>query len=222
MTTVVGVDGASGGWVLVTLHDGAFSAADFHWTFAECLAAHTDAEVFGVDIPIGLPSEGTRLADLEARGLLGRRAATIFLTPPRPTLDAPTYEAASAICRELSGRGLSRQAYGLFQKIREVDAVSDTRVHEVHPEVSFARLAGAPLLARKHRWEGAIQRRALLAAAGIVLPDDLGRAGTMAGVDDVLDAAVAAWSAARIAAGTALALPVAPGPAGAPGSTIWS
>jgi predicted RNase H-like nuclease len=41
---------------------------------------------------------------------------------------------------------------------------------------------------------------------GIELPDDLGEAG-VAGFDDVLDAAAAAWSAACIAAGEAQSLP---------------
>jgi predicted RNase H-like nuclease len=49
----------------------------------------------------------------------------------------------------------------------------------------------------------------LLAEAGIVIPDDLGHAGT-AGADDILDAAVAAWSASRIAAGNAISLPDPP------------
>ncbi|WP_366925089.1 DUF429 domain-containing protein [Nocardioides sp. REDSEA-S30_B4] len=39
---------------------------------------------------------------------------------------------------------------------------------------------------------------------------DLGPAGRSAGVDDVLDAAVACWSASRYAAGVALAYPDPP------------
>jgi predicted RNase H-like nuclease len=45
---------------------------------------------------------------------------------------------------------------------------------------------------------------------GIVVPVDLGPAGRVAGVDDVLDAAVAAWSAQRIARGEARCLPDPP------------
>jgi predicted RNase H-like nuclease len=52
-------------------------------------------------------------------------------------------------------------------------------------------------------------RRRLLASNGIELPDDLQDAGA-AGVDDVLDAAAAAWSAARIAGGTARSFPPEP------------
>ena len=83
-------------------------------------------------------------------------------------------------------------------------------VVEAHPELSFAALAGAPLATRKSTWAGAAARRSLLARAGIDVPDDLGLAGAQAGVDDVLDAAVLAWTARRVAAGTARARPTPP------------
>jgi predicted RNase H-like nuclease len=53
-----------------------------------------------------------------------------------------------------------------------------------------------------------MERRRLLASAGIQLPDELtaGQAAT----DDVLDAAIAAWSAARKERGQATTLPADP------------
>jgi len=54
------------------------------------------------------------------------------------------------------------------------------------------------------------RRRLLLARAGIVLAEDLGQPGEKAGVDDVLDAAVAAWTARRVAAGQAQPVPQPP------------
>lgn len=42
------------------------------------------------------------------------------------------------------------------------------------------------------------------------MPDDLGAAGEQARVDDVLDAAVVAWTAQRVAAGEARPLPDPP------------
>jgi predicted RNase H-like nuclease len=63
---------------------------------------------------------------------------------------------------------------------------------EVHPQVSFARLAGSPLPEGKRTWAGAQHRRHLLADAGVVLADDVGQAGRHAAVDDVLDAGAAA------------------------------
>jgi predicted RNase H-like nuclease len=95
-------------------------------------------------------------------------------------------------------------------------------VVEVHTEVSFAALAGAPLAHRKASWAGAEERRALLAAAGVHLGRDLGAAGAAA-VDDVLDAAVVAWSARRVALGTARSHPDPPqrAPDGWP-AAIWA
>jgi predicted RNase H-like nuclease len=81
---------------------------------------------------------------------------------------------------------------------------------EVHPEVSFWALAGTPLRAGKHSWTGQAERQALLEAAGIVIPTELGWAGLVARADDVLDAAVAAWSAQRIASGHGRSLPDPP------------
>jgi predicted RNase H-like nuclease len=77
----------------------------------------------------------------------------------------------------------------------------------VHPELAFAALAGAPLTVTKHSPDGRAVRRALLAGAGIRLP--AGRVPVPVprpAEDDVLDAAAVAWSAARIAAGTAVVL----------------
>ena len=82
-------------------------------------------------------------------------------------------------------------------------------MYEVHPEVSFVALAGQHLGASKKQWNGHNVRRAVLAAHGIQIPDDLGGTGNV-GADDILDAAAAAWSAYRIAVGDAVALPVEP------------
>jgi predicted RNase H-like nuclease len=81
-------------------------------------------------------------------------------------------------------------------------------VIEVHPEVSFAALAGRPLQNSKRSWNGQMERRRLLASAGIELPDEL-TAGDAA-ADDVLDAAIAAWSAARKDRGEAATVPAEP------------
>lgn len=206
MTRVVGVDGWSGGWVAVTLGEGRVSVTD-HPTFADVLTAAAEAVVIGVDIPIGLPAEPGRPADVAARMALSPYGSRVFQTFPRHVIEAPSYGEAVAACG--SGPKLSRQSYGLRGKILEVDEYRhDARVFEVHPELSFAAMAGAPLVSKK-TWNGAMRRRDLLAAQGIELPDDLATAGRVP-IDDVLDAAAAAWTAGRIAAGVALCLPPDP------------
>ena len=205
MTTVAGVDGCPKGWVAIVLDGGHFARAELAATFADLLPHLSDAEVIAVDIPIGLP-EGPdpRPADVEARKLLGRRGSSVFATPPRPVLEAPTYAEASRISKARFDRGLSQQSYALRTKILEVDAVAakDDRIYEVHPEISFTKMNGEPLDHSKKSWHGQPARLRLLANSGITIPTDLGPAGATP-TDDVLDAAAAAWSAHRIATGTA-------------------
>src|SRR5687767_460784 len=68
---------------------------------------------------------------------------------------------------------------------------------------------GGPLDWPKHTYRGAIVRRQLLESVGCQLPLDLAE-GNSAPTDDVLDAAAAAWSAARIAAKHHVSLPDPP------------
>jgi predicted RNase H-like nuclease len=205
MTTVAGVDGCSRGWIAVALLDGRFARAELGRSFAELLPHLADAVVIAVDIPIGLP-EGPdpRPADVETKKLLGKRASSVFTTPPRAVLEAPTYTEANRLSKNRFKHGISAQSYALRKKIFEVDAVaaSDDRIYEVHPEISFTAMNGAPVPWPKKTWDGIATRLHLLDAAGIVIPADLGPAGATP-PDDVLDAAAAAWSAQRIAASTA-------------------
>lgn len=195
----------------VVLEDGRFAGTALAVALAEVLERFPSAEAVAVDIPIGLPRRGSRAADLEARRCLGPRAASVFLTPPRRALAAPTYAEANDLCRRITGAGLSRQAYALRGRILEADAVAGTegRLVEVHPEVSFRAMAGRPLSHSKRTWDGLEERRRLLAREGIHVPGRLPRAGSAA-PDDVLDAAAAAWSAARVARGAARSLPASP------------
>jgi predicted RNase H-like nuclease len=129
------------------------------------------------------------------------------------SLEAADHVSAVEVNRRLAGEGVSRQAYGLREKLFDVDRWVRTarqRGVEVHPELCFTRMAGAPLPYPKTTWAGVERRRELLAAEGIVVAGDLGPAGALAGVDDVLDAAAAAWTARRLAAGRAHPLPDPP------------
>jgi predicted RNase H-like nuclease len=214
-TRVLGVDACRRGWIAVAVEDGvtgAYFAGDI-----QALVALAEADgplaVVAVDMPIGLPDRGHRQADLLARATIGALWPSVFMTPVRDALLAADHAAASAINRELTGQGISIQAFGLKPKLLQVEHwVRQTRVRvvEIHPEVCFARLAGAPLTARKASWAGAECRRALLADAGIILTADLGGAGAYAAVDDVLDAGAAAWAARQVVLGQARPIPDPP------------
>ena len=204
---MVGVDGCPTGWVGIVVEDGLPPVAVWAPTITELAAQTPDVKVMAIDIPIGLPDHDTRPADLAARKALGERWQTVFLTPVRRSIEASTYDEANRVAREITGSGISRQAYALQKKILEVDrwiSTASCDAYEVHPELSFAHLAGEPVTGSKKTWAGAHERQRLLYGAGIRLEGDLGNAGLRAGRDDVLDAAVAAWTAHRIAAGTAV------------------
>jgi predicted RNase H-like nuclease len=208
--SVVGVDGCPGGWVAVVVRAGGVADVATFATFDAVLAATAGAEAVAVDIPIGL-DPWPRKADTEAKAFLGRAASAVFTTAPRAVLAETPFAAALARSRALTGAGISRQSYALRERILEVDALVDAggRVREVHPEVSFRALAGGPLAASKRTWNGLAERLALLAGAGLAPPLDA-RTTLRARSDDVLDAAVAAWTAGRIARGEARPLPDPP------------
>lgn len=200
--TVAGVDGWKQGWIAIVLQGGRFARAEVAADMAALLPRLADATTIAVDMPIGL-GDGERACDAAARARLARRGSTLFGIPPRAVLEAATFEDASALARRLLGKGISQQAYALRTRILELDRhAADPRLHEVHPELSFLAMNDEGPLPPKKTWAGHRARLALLVAAGIELPDDLGAAGAAA-PDDVLDAAAAAWSAARIARGAA-------------------
>ncbi|HSL59182.1 MAG TPA: DUF429 domain-containing protein [Acidimicrobiales bacterium] len=210
---VVGIDACRGGWVAVVIDTGGFVAATRAATVAEVLTLVGPVSHVGIDIPIGGSTTGVRRADQEARRVLGPRRASVFDAPHPDVLAAASYADANAASRRLTGRGLSAQAWHLVPRIREVAALvgapTAAPIVEIHPEVSFREMAGAPLPHPKSTWAGIRHRSALLAGVGIELPDDLGPAGR-AGVDDVVDAAAVAWSARRMAGGAARSLPDPP------------
>ena len=215
---VLGVDACRAGWIGIALSGGTPRAyfAPGIGDLADRASADGPVLVIAIDIPIGLADTGRRRADQLAREALGRRWPSLFITPVRAAVEAADYQGAAAENRRLAGEGLSRQAFALRAKILDVDqwlrtgSPAPAQVVEAHPELSFAAMAGAPLRSRKSTWAGAVQRRTLLAQAGMVLNGDLGLAGEQAGVDDVLDAAAAAWTARRVSEGSARCLPPSP------------
>jgi len=229
---VTGVDACRGGWVAVSLDgpedaggtDGVDGVAGssllrvemvrVHETLAGVLDGH-GSRVIGIDMPLGLTESGWREADRVARGLLGPRRSSVFAIPPRAVWEQASYQAASQRCRELTGQGLSIQAWGLRARLLEADrfrASCGFPLYEVHPELAFCVLAGAPLAHGKHTAAGREQRRELLSRAGIALPPMSRARVPRAPVTDTMDAAAVACSAWRIGTGRAVVIPARPQP----------
>lgn len=225
MKRVVGVDGCKDGWVAIWLSEAGFEQATVHSKLRDLVNEAKGVDAIAVDMPIGLADHGARQADLEARKFLSGATSSVFLMPPWEAMREPNFEKAQVISRKIAGFGFSKQAHALRDKIIELEALRcDTRVFEVHPEVSFREMAtvvgSGVAVGRKKTWAGMQTRTALLAAAGITIPVELGAAG-LVGADDVLDAAVGAWSALRKARGTAVSLPGEPETIRGYASAIW-
>lgn len=219
MRPVLGVDGARGGWVGVRW-DGVELSCLFEPTLPALVDAAGEVEVVAVDMPIVLVPAGTRTAEDQVRRLLGPRRSSLFQSPCLGALDFADddYTGANAWSKATVGRGLSKQAWFLVPKIREVRALAARRaLFEAMPELSFAAMdGGTPLAHPKTTWSGQARRRRLLADHGLALPDDPGAAGRVA-PDDLLDAAAVAWTARRIALGEAARAPET----GDAGAAIW-
>jgi len=204
---VLGVDGWRGAWVGALL-DGRTVTLLALADVAAVLAV-PDVDVVAIDMPIGLPDNRSRVCDDRARCLLRATgaASSVFPTPVRAVLAAADYAEARALSRAATDppRAPSAQAFQLVTAIRALDdALGDPPLEdvvEVHPELSF-RALDAAVRDRKGSARGTVQRlRALRGAMDV----EQALADAPAGVPmvDALDACAAAWSAQRIAAGTA-------------------
>lgn len=200
--------------------------------FDEVLALPERPAAIAVDMPIGLlerAAPGGRACDRAARALLGRpRASSVFTPPTRPALVNDGY--ADAMVR--NGAGMSKEAYNILPKIRELDALltpgAQAGVFEAHPELVFRALGGHPMRYNKKTPAGRRERlRCLRPVFGAAFRDPLRArlelgAGKVA-ADDVIDAYVLAHAARRIQTGQATRLPQGPAPVDARGlrMEIW-
>lgn len=218
---VLGVDGCRAGWAVLrlNLYDNAvsgFLAPDFAGLLN---GAGAGAAMIIVDMPIGLAERGRRGCEALARDRLKPgRTSSVFTPPRRPMLAFKTYVEANAWGKRQEAKGgLSKQAWMIAPKIREIDAAiapaDQARLGEGHPEIAFARLnAGRPCAHSKRKREGEAERRALLARAGVANAEEiyltLRAAHGAAAVkrDDVYDACALALTAKARLEGTATRL----------------
>lgn len=202
---VAGVDGAPGGWIAAIVD---LPSAEVAWRFVTD-AAEIPAlgERVGVDIPIGLPKgPEPRVADGAARKRLPGSASSVFPTPVRAVLGAADYVTACSVSRRACGRAISKQTWFITPKIAAMDAcltpAHDDVVAEVHPEVSFAAMAGGVAAPPKKTREGQAERVARLErwlGPGVLAL--VVSAPKPARADDALDALACAWTAWRWARG---------------------
>jgi predicted RNase H-like nuclease len=224
---VAGVDGCPAGWAVVfrALDGDAPPVFVVVPDFAAVLASEHRPAVIAVDMPIGLPDRvgpNGRGPEREVRRLLGERQSSVFSVPSRAAVIEDDYRRSCAVALATSHppRKVSKQCFHLFPKIREIDRLMtpslEGRVFEAHPELGFWRLNGERPMALPKKVKsrpsqpGLDERATLLVRHGYdrtfldqSLPRGVGR-------DDLLDAAVLALTATRIAKGEGLSFPAAP------------
>jgi predicted RNase H-like nuclease len=174
-----------------------------------------------VDIPIGLTNAGRRQCDAQARALLGApRGNSVFPAPIRPAINASSRAVASQITQATDGRKVGAHAWGIFRKVRDLDAVlvanvaRQHQIREIHPELSFWAWNGSrPMAYKKKSKQGELERRRLIDAhygnqvvGQIRIKYRVGQVGH----DDIQDALAALWTAERIVVGTAIVIPDPP------------
>lgn len=167
--TYMGIDGARGGWVVATSQRGV-TTLELYQSLST-LPLSTDARAL-IDMPIGLPSRGKRRCDLLAREALGTRRSTLFPIPCRPAIYAPSYQECCVINEPLQGCRVSKQAWNLAPRIRELDLFvrADPARHdhiaEGHPELAFRALHPASWpLPPKREPEGQALRESIISEA---------------------------------------------------------
>jgi predicted RNase H-like nuclease len=211
----VGIDGCGGRqWIVAEQ-----SARTLTFTVTSDLAplwreAQDGRACIVIDMPIGL-SVGPRACDQAARDRIGaERQSSVFRPPTRAAFGASEHRTASDANCAACGKRLSVQAFGILWRIEQIDQMMtphlQAHIHEGHPEVTFAVLAGAPMRFPKLTSEGLAERLQVLRRFGLdldVAAERLRLGRGHVGADDLVDAAACLITARRIAQGTAEHLP---------------
>ena len=215
--TAIGVDGCRAGWFFVALEPSGKTRWGIVEKFDGLVSKADESDRIFVDIPIGLPDKpetGGRECDRCARKVLGQpRQSSVFSAPARVVLEANDFEEARDLSLKASdGKSISRQAFSILPKIREVDTLlrGDTKarrlIREVHPEICFWALAGRkPMRVKKKKQAGFQERVAVLKSVRHSVEQDImeildhlrrqGKSRKQVARDDVMDAMVAAITA---------------------------
>ncbi len=141
----IGVDGCRKGWLAVILKQQGGWEVGLYQDIFSLWNRWKNAKLILIDIPIGFRDNGRkeRTCDLGARKLLGlKRGSSVFPVPCRAAVYTDS-ALASAVNKELTERGLSRQLLYILHKIKQVDQLladderAKSHIREVHPEFCF-------------------------------------------------------------------------------------
>ncbi|QOS12006.1 DUF429 family protein [Haloferax gibbonsii] len=224
----VGVDWASGAWIAVVYSDeNDAPEAEVFDTIRDVWSEYGEScRRVVVDVPIGLcesvdadectcreeDGEIFRACDSLARRAVGDRYRSVFTPPARESArlaaaDEVDYSEVTEKNKELTGKGLTRQAAGIARGIVEVEQLllnggDSDKLVEGHPEVCFRAFNGEVLEHGKKTAPGVHERLSAMTNVEEYcdqhwrhLAESLGTKGGTVGLDDLLDALVLALTA---------------------------
>lgn len=208
----IGVDGCKAGWFAVVLSEGSNWKANIFPDISSLWNQCKDARLILIDVPIGLRDSDSneRSCDIETRTFLPpKRKPSVFVAPCRSAIYADSYEKASEINAQKTGRKLSKQVWGIIPNIRQVDQLlladmtARSRIREIHPELCFWALNdGKPMKYSKSKKEEKektfLERMEVLLSVYPYTQDIVDCAlRKYVAKDDILDALVAAVTASK-------------------------
>ena len=138
----IGIDGCRSGWISVSSD---MEVLRFE-TISDVVKYYGENGRYFIDIPIGLASQSNteRTCEKLMRNILnGHRKSSVFGVPCREALEASTFEDANNINRLILGKGVSKQSFFIFNKIKQVDVFLRSHhfdrlnINESHPEITF-------------------------------------------------------------------------------------
>ena len=204
MINTAGLDGCKSGWLIFYYQDNQYQFQLINSILDATTVFERSHKIF-VDVPIGLSSLNyNRLIEKQMRKLLKNRSSTVFTPPCREALEQKDYLEANQKNRQITGKGLSKQAFNIGKKILEVDGFLKTdrnfKLIESHPEICFKILSGKVLQTKKNTFEGQLERRKIISNLSIELDKTIAKAlktypKSEAQPDDIIDAAVLCLSA---------------------------
>ena len=212
-TSVIGIDGTSTGWIasIGSARNKVLSTIRYSEKLDRLLSTYPNSVVV-IDMPIELNKKNyLRECDVLAKKYLGSNfQSSVFIPPLKRVLQCSSYQEANKLSKEITGRGLSKQAWYLKNKINEVRGVSKiyNRVYEGHPECSFKMLKKETLIAKKKSVLGIFERLDLLKKAGldpVSISIEIEKNSKIK-IDDVLDSMALFITALRIVEGNYLCL----------------
>jgi len=213
----LGLDGAKGGWVGWLIQDQDIQPMVFI-SEDQLMVSLPMVELAFIDIPIGLSDRNhQRTCDSLLRKRLKARKSSVFPCPSRPAVYAADYQQACDLNVDITGKKISKQAWNICDKIRQIDALlqrnPSLKLGESHPEYLFQYLNDDQALrSSKKTTDGLTERLEIIAryhpkirtALTESLPYRFGK------IDDWIDAAILAIAANMAVKSGILTIPEPP------------